>query len=124
MSEKAPKAKAKASAQQKGVLATLPSTRPQRLGAPRRPVAEAPHRAAAKHAPARPRRATKPRAVRSGSPDLQAHRSAEPPPAPLGPPKGTELVTTAIRATGELAQMGFVVGGQVVKRTISRIPRP
>jgi hypothetical protein len=112
MSDKAPKAKAKASAQENGVLATLPSTRPQRLGAPRRAVV--------KHAPARPRGAAKPRAVRAGSPDLRSHRAAELPPEPLGPPKGTELVTTAIRATGELAQMGFVVGGQVVKRTFSK----
>jgi hypothetical protein len=116
MSDKAPKVKAKASAREKGVLATLPSTRPQRLGAPRRTVVQRP--------PARPRGATKPRAVRSGSPDLRARHAAHPPPEPLGPPRGTELVTTAIRATGELAQIGFVVGGQVVKRTISRIPRP
>jgi hypothetical protein len=43
---------------------------------------------------------------------------------PLGAPTGTELVTTTIRAAGELAQLGFVVGGQVLKRTIDRIPRP
>ncbi|MDA0184551.1 hypothetical protein OJ997_29885 [Solirubrobacter phytolaccae] len=112
MAEKAPKAKAKASASEKGVLAALPSARPPRLGAPRH--------AAPKHAAAR----TRPRAVRSGAPELKAHRAVDPPPKPIGAPKGTELVTTAIRATGELAQIGFVVGGQVVKRTISRLPRP
>lgn len=117
MPEKGPKAKAKAQAIENGVLGTLPSTRPERLGAPRR--------AAAKRAPARPRpapkRAARPRAVRSGSPDLQAHRAADPPPKPLGAPRGTELVTTAIRATGELAQIGFVVSGQVLKRTLDRV---
>ena len=122
MAEKAPKAKPKASAREKGVLATLPNTRAQRLGAPRATVAR-------KRAPARPRAAVehagKPRAVRACSPDLQARRAADPPPPePLGAPKGTELVTTAIRATGELAQIGFVVGGQMLRRTIHRLPRP
>jgi hypothetical protein len=120
MADKAPKAKAKASASEKGVLASLPSTRPERLGAPRR--------SAAKPAAARPRGAaahtTKPRAVRNGSPDLKARRAVDPPAKPLGAPKGKELVSTAIRATGELAQFGLVVGGQVVKRTIKRLPRP
>jgi hypothetical protein len=68
-----------------GVLGTLPASRPERIGRPRRVKPE----------PA--------------------------PPKPLGPPKGTVLVTTAVRATGELAQIGFVVGGQVVKRTLDRL---
>lgn len=114
MPERAPKAKAKASAREKSVLATLPNTRPERLGAPRH--------SAPKRAPARPRpkAPAKPRAVRACSPGLEPH-ATKAPPKPLGAPKGTELVSTAIRATGELAQIGFVVGGQVLKRTIDRI---
>jgi len=117
MADKAPKAKAKASAKEKGVLGTLPAARPPRLGAPR-------HQAV-KRAPARPRAAAeKPLAVRSAAPKLRPQQPPAPPPQPLGAPKGAELVTTAIRATGELAQFGFVVGGQALKRTIRRLPRP
>jgi len=117
MADKPPKAKAKASAKEKGVLGTLPAARPPRLGAPRREAVE--------HAPARPRTAAaKPRAVRSAAPELNPLRVPDPPPRPLGAPKGAELVTTAIRATGELAQFGFVVGGQALKRTIRRLPHP
>ena len=117
MADKAPKAKANASAKEKGVLGTLPAARPPRLGAPRREAVQ--------HAPARRRTTSaKPRAVRSAAPELNPRHVPVPPPRPLGAPKGTELVTTAIRATGELAQIGFVVGGQVVKRTIRRLPHP
>ena len=117
MAEKAPKAKAKASAKEKGVLGTLPAARPPRLGAPRRE--------AVKHAPSRPRTtAAKPRAVRSAAPQLSPRRAPDPLPRPLGAPKGTELVTTAIRATGELAQIGFTLGGRALKRAVDRIPHP
>jgi hypothetical protein len=33
-------------------------------------------------------------------------------------------VTTAVQAAGELAQIGFTVGRQVLKRATNRIPRP
>jgi len=89
------------------VLSTLPSTRPARLGRPRAKVS--------------PRTSPKPAAVRPASSQLRAHRAAE---APLGAPHGTELVTTTIRAAGELAQIGLTVSGQVLKRTLGRIPRP
>src|SRR3954447_24912112 len=65
-----------------------------------------------------------PQAVRPGSPPLTRKRAADPPPTPLGAPKGTELVTTAIRATGELAQIGFMLGGQALRRAVDRLPRP
>ena len=39
-------------------------------------------------------------------------------------PRGTELVTTTIRAAGELTQIGFTVTGQILKRAVDRIPRP
>jgi hypothetical protein len=96
----------------KSVLGTLPAKRPERLGAPR-----------AK--PSAKRRATaKPRPIRPAAPPLRPRRAAKPPPKPLGPPKGTELITTTIRAAGELAQIGLTVGGQVLRRAVDRIPRP
>jgi hypothetical protein len=111
MADKVPKGKS--------VLGTLPAKRPARLGAPRNGTA------AAKRKPAAPKLAAKqrPRAVRPASPPLQAHR-LKPPPRPLGAPTGAELVTTAIRATGELAQIGFVLGGKALKRAVDRLPRP
>lgn len=41
-----------------------------------------------------------------------------------GPPSGTEIVTTAVQAAGELAQMGVTVGAQALRRAASRLPRP
>ncbi len=82
---------------------------------------------------AQPRRAAprptttsrKPAAVRPASPPLTARRVTDgPPPKPLAPPTGTELVTTSIRAAGELAQIGFTLGGHALKRAVDRIPRP
>src|SRR6478609_11212735 len=110
MADKAPKPKS--------VLGTLPASRPERLGAPRDPDAKP---RAAKRAPKTPKPAPKPRAVSPGAPPLTRTTPAEgPPPKPLAPPRGTELVTTAIRATGELAQIGFTLGGQAVKRALRR----
>jgi hypothetical protein len=97
MTEKPPK--------DKSVLGTLPSARPERLGAPR-------HAADAKRAP-------KPRAVSPGAAELgRTHGS--PPPRALEPPKGAELVSTAVRATGELAQIGVMLGGRALKRALHR----
>jgi hypothetical protein len=65
-----------------------------------------------------------PAAVTAGAPPLERPRSSEPPPKPIGPPKGTEIVTTAIQASGELARIGLTVGGQLLKRAVDRLPRP
>jgi hypothetical protein len=40
-----------------------------------------------------------------------------------GPPRGAEIVTTAVQAAGELAQIGVTLGGQLLKRAAGRIPR-
>ena len=69
---------------------------------------------------------SKPRAVRSGSPSLDAAKKSRAPrrkPAPA-PPKGTELVTTAVQATGELAKIGVTLGRQALKRAARRLPKP
>ncbi len=74
--------------------------------------------------------AQKPRAVRSGSPSLAAAkkksekgRAPRRKPAPE-PPKGAELVTTAVQATGEQAKIGLTLGGQAIKRAARRLPKP
>src|SRR4051794_8061407 len=97
MAEKPPK--------DKSVLGTLPQARPERLGAPR-------------HAAA-PKRTPKPRAVSPGAAELECTHEA-PPPRALEPPKGAELVSTAVRATGELAQIGVMLGGRALKRALRR----
>jgi hypothetical protein len=85
-------------------------------------------RSAAKPKAAAGDKAAKPRAVRSGSPSLAAAkqksaRTPRRPPAP-DPPKGAELVTTAVQATGELAKIGLTLGRQAVKRAAKRLPKP
>ena len=68
---------------------------------------------------------SKPRAVRSGSPSLDVAKKprARRAPAPQ-PPKGAELVTTAVQATGELAKIGLTLGSQALKRAARRLPKP
>jgi hypothetical protein len=117
MVEKAPGRKAKAKATASGVLGTLPASRPERIGGPRGGAAKAAAKPKAKAS-------NGPQAVTPGSSALRAKRPAEPPPKPLGAPKGTELVTTTIRAAGELAHIGFTLGGHALKRAVDRIPRP
>jgi hypothetical protein len=39
-----------------------------------------------------------------------------------GPPSGTALVTTAVQAVGEIAQIGLTVGGQALRRAARRLP--
>jgi hypothetical protein len=113
MAEKAPKPKAKAKREPPSVLGTLPASRPERIGRPRGAKPKAKPRAKAK---------PKPKAVRPASPPLRVrHVTDDPPPKPLAAPTGTELVTTTIRAAGELAQIGLTLGGQVVKRTLDRL---
>jgi hypothetical protein len=125
------------------VLGSLSATRPERFGRARREVpvatvqprgprpakpkparakAAAPKRAKATRAT--PAAAKKPAAVTAGCPPLERPKSAPPPPRPIGHPSGSELVTTAIQATGELARIGLTVGGQMLKRAYNRLPRP
>jgi hypothetical protein len=138
MEEKAPKRKAKPKREPQSVLGTLPASRPERLGRPRQrgevsrarqaapdtAGAPAPVNGHARKPRAKRAAADGPKAVRPASPPLRAAHPGEPPPKTIGAPTGTELVTTTIRAAGELAQIGLTVGGQVLKRTLDRIPRP
>jgi len=90
--------------------------------APARPAASRRNGSGAKPAPVAHHGPT---AVKRGSPSLEPHRATDsPPPRSVAAPTGTELVTTTIRAAGELAQIGLTVGGQVLKRAVDRIPKP
>jgi hypothetical protein len=70
--------------------------------------------------------------AKAGAPQQARAAKDEPPPAGWAtpeeaggqPPGGTEIVTTAVRAVGELAQLGVAVGGQAVKGVLSKLPRP
>ena len=94
---------------------------PKAAGKPAAKAAAKPKAAAKRSSPS-----AKPRAVRSGSPSLDAakkQRAPQKPPAPE-PPKGAELVTTAVQATGELAKIGLTLGSQALKRAARRFPKP
>jgi hypothetical protein len=142
MSDKSakPKKADKSAKAQPSVLGSLPSTRHDRLG--RRGSAATATRAAAKRsatarANPKPKAAAnpKPKAAANPKPKPAPVRPAPPPPPPpppppqserrpSGPPSGSELVTTAIQAVGEIAQIGVTVGGQVLRRAARRFPRP
>jgi hypothetical protein len=121
---------------EESVLGSLPATRPTRFGRERREgggtatktAAKPRQKAAAKPKPKPAARRSKPRPVRAGAPALRESteraRTADPPPeTTTTPPSGTELVTTAIQAAGELAQIGFAVGGQVLRRAVEKLPK-
>src|SRR5215212_9568472 len=78
------------------------------------PAAEA----AAQEQPSAPR----PRAVRDAAPGIGGRREAETP-AP-GRPGGRELTVTAVKAAGEVAQLGLTIGGKLLKRAAERLPKP
>jgi hypothetical protein len=113
-----PKAKSTANADGPKAKSTAKAARPKAGSASKRPRAVAGDRRAPKP------RGTGPRPVRSGAPALErANDERRRPPRPARPPRGTELVTTAVQAAGELAQFGFQVGGSMLKRAVRRLPR-
>jgi hypothetical protein len=150
MAEKSAKKKQKKAADA-SVLGSLPATRPTRLGGDRRtttpppatatkPPAAKPRataaKAAAKASTTKPKatKATKPKAAKAAT--TKPHASK---PASSAPPAGwqvpgeaderrgsgpAEIVTTAVQAAGELAQIGLTVGGQILRRAAGRLPRP
>ena len=150
MAEKSGKKKTKKAAKgETGVLGNLSATRPSRLGGDRRssrPAAAAtaktsaaakPAAAAKPTAAAQPKPAAKPKAATKPKVRTLEGTAPKPPSAPpagwqtpdrdgrkSGPPKGTEIVGTAVQAAGEIAQLGLTVGGQLLKRAAGRIPRP
>jgi hypothetical protein len=116
----ATKAKPKAKPRAKAATAARPRAKPK--------AAARPKPAPAPRAVAEPASAPGPRAVRAGAPSLEESteraQHAERPESTTQPPSGTELVTTAIQAAGELAQIGLAVGGQVLRRAVDKLPKP
>jgi hypothetical protein len=145
MAEKSGKKKTKKAAKaDTGVLGNLSATRPTRLGGDRRgattrgssrPAAASAAKTAtaAKPKPAKASAATKSKAPKK--PKVRTAAGTAPKP-PVAPPKGwqtpdqdggkggPDIVTTAVQAAGEIAQLGVTVGGQFLKRAAGRIPRP
>ena len=67
----------------------------------------------------------RPRAVREGAPGMGTTGEREPQQSSEhGRPSGVELVTTAVQAAGELAQVGLSIGGRIFKRAVDRLPKP
>jgi hypothetical protein len=135
MTQKAAKKKSKKNSKSgadASVLGSLRSTRPTRLGGERRGGTTSHPASVTKAKRSTPKPATKKAAKRSPTAAAQskataAHQPTAPPPPPPtvdGRPKGTEIVTTAVQAAGELAQIGATVGSQLLKRATRRIPRP
>lgn len=90
------------------LLGGLPRSRPQRRSTRRtRPVSVAATDGAATARRPRPEDA-------SASPDQRAERSPDP----------IDVVTTAVRAAGELAEIGLTVGTQALRGALERLPRP
>jgi hypothetical protein len=137
---------------ERDVFGSLPNARPQRRSAKRdRPGAKAKAAApaaaqpkttaakpkSAKPAAAKPRAKTKPRTTAKAGPaaepraataapasDIPPAGYATPRPDDDGVPRGAHLVTTAVQAAGELAQIGLAAGGRALKSALERLPRP
>jgi hypothetical protein len=74
--------------------------------------------------PAEPRR-TRPRPVREGAPGIGTTTGErEQAGSESGRPSGVDLATTAVKAAGEVAQLGLTLGGHVLKRVVDRLPKP
>jgi pyruvate/2-oxoglutarate dehydrogenase complex dihydrolipoamide acyltransferase (E2) component len=119
------------------VFAGLPNARPHRRSAKRdRPV-----RAADTPAPAKAKSKAKSKPAAKTSAKPKAKKAARPaaapraaaskiPPAGYATPrdddalKGTDLITTAVQAAGELAQIGIGASGRALKSALHRLPRP
>jgi len=71
----------------------------------------------------KPAPASRPRAVREGAPGIGVGPEPEERPAASGRPSGGEIVTTAVKAAGELTQIGLAVGGKLLKRAVDRLPK-
>ena len=52
------------------------------------------------------------------------NRPAPRPSAPAAPPKGGEILGTAVQAAAEIAEIGLSAGARAIRRAVSRLPRP
>jgi hypothetical protein len=137
---------------ERDVFGSLPNARPQRRSAKRgqagatakapapapakaKATAAKPKSAKATAAKSKPRAAAKPKSAAKARPAAKPRAAAAPsqiPPAGYatprpeddGVPRGADLVTTAVQAAGELAQIGLAAGGRALKSALERLPRP
>jgi hypothetical protein len=131
---------------ERDVFGSLPNARPQRRSAKRdraggtaKAAAPAPAKAkataakpkSAKPTAAKPKAKQGPRATAKAKPSAAAPASKIPPAGYATPrsdndgvPRGVDLVTTAVQAAGELAQIGLAAGGRALKSALERLPRP
>jgi hypothetical protein len=119
----APAAKKKpATAAKKKAAAPAPKKKAAAAAKPKAkaaPKAKAKPRAALKEVPA----PQKPEAVSSGAPGLEDFPK-DPVSGPVDPPSGSELLESAVKAAGEIAQAGVTVGREALKSLTRRLPRP
>ncbi|HTE59348.1 MAG TPA: hypothetical protein VK631_03300 [Solirubrobacteraceae bacterium] len=59
-----------------------------------------------------------------GAPGIGSAGSREQPSPESARPSGLELASTAVKAAGEVAQLGLTIGGHVLKRALGRLPKP
>jgi hypothetical protein len=137
---------------ERDVFGSLPNARPRRRSAKRgqagatakapapapakaKATAAKPKSAKATAAKPKPRAAAKPKSAAKARPAAKPRAAAAPsqiPPAGYatprpedhGVPRGADLVTTAVQAAGELAQIGLAAGGRALKSALERLPRP
>ena len=109
------------------VFAGLPNARPHRRSAKRdRPDGKAKAPAGAQ-APAGAKAAgakAKPATPRPAASKVPPAGYATPRAGDDDALKGADLITTTVRAAGELAQIGIAVGGRALKSAFERLPRP
>jgi hypothetical protein len=121
--------RARAPAEDAGVLANLPRTRPQRAS-PRR---ASPHAPSSRKAPTKTvvRRAPTKRARAHTPPVQSAPRQGYEPVGedetdslnrPIQPPGATELAASIAELAGELAKAGVDTGARLLKDIFSRLP--
>ncbi len=124
--------KAKPAAKPKAAARAKPKTKTKAAGGGTKRKAAAKPSAASKAArpAAKPRAATRPKAapgrpepVSTASPDL-ADFPTEPPSGPVDPPSRQELLESAAKAAGEIAQAGLTVYREALKSVVRRLPRP
>jgi hypothetical protein len=140
-----PAAGAAAAAEAKGAggepVVEAKPTAPPKPAAQAKPAARATSAARAKGAPgtkpgarAKPASRAKPAAQaqpaakaaspRAGTSKIPPAGYATPRGDDDGVPHGAQLVTTAVQAAGELAQIGLSAGGRALKSALGRLPRP
>ena len=106
-------------ATRKPKAATKTSAKPRSAAARPKAGATSERTAAARpKAGATSQRAAGPKAGAASERPAAARPEAAPRPSPPG------VVTTAVQAVGEVAQIGVTVGRQILSRAASRIPRP